>query len=123
MGALPVFADETEVRAYLEGLEAGLSDEQVGVLQARYGFTTGADLGEVATILMVDPNPWNSRTLPTDETVDVVRVGALNCSPDGVIESTYPAKEDPATEGQRYFEYYYSTAVGRWLLHSIPGAG
>jgi hypothetical protein len=124
--ALPVFADESEVRAYLEGLEAGLSDEQVSVLQARYGFATGPSLGEVATILMVDPNPRNSITLPTDQTLDIVRVGALVCTLDGGVERIYPGVLDKATESQTYFEYQYSsysTAGGRWVLNSIPGAG
>lgn len=125
--ALPVYADESEVRAYLGQLQDGLADEQAISIASSYGLLYGpTPPGEVTGAIMVDPNPRNSITLPTDQTLDVVRVGALLCTPGGVVERIEPGVLNKATEGQTYFEYQYSsysTAGGRWVLNSIPGAG
>jgi hypothetical protein len=120
--ALPVFADESEVRAYLGQLQEGLMDEQAVSLASKYGLLYGAP-GEVTSVLMVDPNPRNSITLPTDQTLDVVRVGALYCTPDGVVERIEPGVLEKATEGQTYFEYHYRPSQERWELWSVTAAG
>lgn len=114
--SLPVFADETEVRAYLEQLQTGLTDEQAMVLRTTYGAQPGS-------VIMVDTNPRNSITLPTDGSLDVVRVGALVCNEDGGVEQLIPGQADLATNGQSYFEYHYRPSEERWEFWSLLGAG
>lgn len=123
LGALPVLADKKDVRAYLDQLQTGLMDDQV-MVGGSYGVNSGSEAREgQPTILMVDPNPQNSITLPTDESVDVVRPGALYCNRDGVVERTERGVTDAATEGQTYFEYHYRADQDHWVLHSLPSQG
>lgn len=89
-----------------------------------YGVNSGSEAREgQPMILMVDPNLQNSITLPTDESMDVVRVGALYCNRDGVVERTEHGVTDAATEGRTYFEYHYREDRDRWEIYSLPGQG